>query len=195
MNDVTQEGNTNNFSRNSLFFNLGNLEPWEYCCTCDVKNVTITTKIFVASRGQLRISTSPAAASRFYSTAATAAAHSNTTPHPRLSLSHPAAPLCPILSAFSHLELCRSRLATGSAPFSLGLGARSAVALTLSRVWWRSTATRRATRDTWLSEAHLIHSKSTIVGAAAVCSGSMADSSRVSDTAPVVRGQTTWNQC
>lgn len=127
--------------------------------------------------------------------------HSNSfyTPTPTLpvSLSHPAAPLCPILRAFSHLELCRSRLATGSDPFSLGLGARSAVALTLSRVWWRSTATRRATRETWLSDAHLMHSKSAMVRGAVSKQEQYVGAEgqkkqikcvRASDTAPKLRG-------
>lgn len=70
-------------------------------------------------------------------------------------MAHPAAPLCPMLRALPHFELCTSRLATGSVPSSLGLGASSEMALSLDRVRCRSTDTRLATRDTWLSEAHL----------------------------------------
>jgi len=68
---------------------------------------------------------------------------------------YPAAPLCPMLRALPHLELWTSRLATGSVPSSRGLGASSEMAFSLDRVRCRSTDTRLATRDTWLSEAHL----------------------------------------
>ena len=71
-----------------------------------------------------------------------------------------------MLRALLHFELWTSRLATGSVPSSLGLGASREMALSLERVRWRSTDTRLATRETWLSDAHLWDRPSMYAGTA-----------------------------